>query len=332
MNIIKLGYIGCGLAARDLHLPAVKKMSDKFRIVAASSRNIKNAGEFAELSGAEKFSENYHDILSDSNVDAVVVTYPFTENYKITKDVLSAGKHIMIEKPIAGTIKEAEEMVEWEEKSNLVTMLAENNRYLKSFTTARRYIDEGKIGKPCALVYSNISNYSETGKWLTKSIWRLQSPGGIMLDKESHYFASMRMLLGDIKSIIGHTGSSRPEKGPMDYATISMIFENGAVGTLHDFASVEGFKRKDAVIIGTKGTLFFGDNFESLTITEISGNVIIEEFENDVTNSFVLEFEDYYNCICTNSKPKSSFSEGYKDLQACYTGLMDLERWKGLEL
>jgi predicted dehydrogenase len=182
------------------------------------------------------------------------------------------------------------------------------------------------------MVYSNISNYSETSKWLTESTWRLQSPGGIMLDKETHYFASMRMLLGDIKSIIGYTGSSRSEKGPIDYASISMIFEDGAIGTLHDFASVEGFKRKDVVITGTKGTLFFGDNFESLTITETSGNVITEEFKNDVNNSFILEFEDYHNCISTGSKPKSGFFDGYKDLQACYAGLMDLNRWKRLEL
>jgi predicted dehydrogenase len=307
-------------------------MPDKFKIAAASSRNIKKAKEFAELSGAEKYSENYLDVLSDLNVDAVVVTYPFTENYRITKDVLSAGKHVMIEKPIAGTIQEAKEMAEWGKGSKLVTMLAENHRYLMSFMTARKYIDEGKIGKPCVLVYSNISNYSETSKWLTETTWRLKSPGGIMLDKEVHYFASMRMLLGDIKSVAGYTGSSRPEKGPIDYASISLVFENGAIGTLHDFASIEGFKRKDAVIIGTKGTLFFGDNFESLTITETSGNMITEEFKDDINNSYILEFEDYHHCICTGARPKSDFFEGYKDLQACYTALMDSGCWKSLGL
>jgi predicted dehydrogenase len=332
MDKIRLGFIGSGLVARDLHWPALAKMTDKFEIVGVSSRNVEKARGFAQLCGAANYHTDYHDLLASKDVEAVVIAYPFEMNHLITREALEAGKHVLVEKPLAASMREAKEMVEWEKTVPLVTMTAENFRYHSLFEKARNYIDAGIIGKPHALLYTSISNFDRDRKWLVDSKWRFDCVGGIMLDKEVHYFAMMRMLLGEVKSAIGYAGRAREDIGNTDYVTLHVVFENGAIGTMYDIASVEGYNRNDVVIAGSKGTMLFESDMESLTINESSGNSIRHIMKNDKNESYVREFSDFYDCIRNGKTPKSSFQEGYKDLQLGITALTTNERWDVLSL
>jgi predicted dehydrogenase len=327
-----LGFIGSGLVAQDLHWPALARMTDRFEIIGVSSRNAEKAKGFAQLCGAGNYHTDYHDLLANKDVEAVVIAYPFEMNHLITKEALEAEKHVLVEKPLAANMKEAKEMVEWEKTVPRVTMLAENFRYHSLFEKARKYINEGIIGKPHTLLYTAISNFDRDRKWLVDSKWRFNCVGGIMLDKEVHYFALMRMLLGEVKSAIGYAGCAREDIGNTDYVTLHVVFENGAIGTMYDIASVEGYNRNDVVIIGSKGTMLIESDMETLTINESSGNSIRYIIKNDKTESYVREFSDFYNCIRNDEKPKSSFHEGYRDLQLGITALTTNERWDTLSL
>jgi predicted dehydrogenase len=99
MASIKLGIIGCGIVARDLHWPVINQLREKFIIAHVSSRSEAKAREFASLTGAMRYSTDYHKLLKDEEVEAVVIAYPFKMNYEITKAALEAGKHVLVEKP-----------------------------------------------------------------------------------------------------------------------------------------------------------------------------------------------------------------------------------------
>ena len=113
---IKLGIIGTGLSAKNLHLPALRKLEDKFEITAVCNHTEAKAVEFSKLVGDVRYYLNYKDILADENVDAVDITLPIDLNYKVTVEALKSGKHVFLEKPLAASLIEAKKMLSLKRK------------------------------------------------------------------------------------------------------------------------------------------------------------------------------------------------------------------------
>ncbi|MBQ9941441.1 MAG: Gfo/Idh/MocA family oxidoreductase, partial [Christensenellaceae bacterium] len=259
MRQVKLGFIGCGICARDLHWPALAQLTDKFTVTNVCSRTAEKAARFAALVGAPKYCTHVDELLADPDVEAVMINYPFEMNYELTKKALAAGKHVIVEKPMARDMADAAAMVELEKQTDLVTMIAENYRYRKTITTAKKWIGQGAIGKPAAALVTVYAHFPRDAKWLTESSWRLSCVGGIMLDRDVHWFATMRDLFGEVRHAIGYQSRIREDIGPVDQVSLHMVFENGAMGTFTDIASLEGIDKKPYVLVGSEGTIVIED-------------------------------------------------------------------------
>src|SRR5215217_3589513 len=98
---IRLGIIGTGLAVEKLHWPALKRMTDRFRVVSFCDVARANAEHFAAYSGApmDEYTGDLRDLLRRDDVDAVLVSLPIPLNLPVTRAVLEAGKHVICEKP-----------------------------------------------------------------------------------------------------------------------------------------------------------------------------------------------------------------------------------------
>ena len=107
---IRLGVIGCGLAAKNLHWPTLRQMPDRFQIVAVCNRTPEKAREFAKITGVKKIETDYRRLLEDSGSDAVLVALPIEQNAAVVRDCLVAGKHVLCEKPLAHTLAEARQL------------------------------------------------------------------------------------------------------------------------------------------------------------------------------------------------------------------------------
>ena len=330
MQKIRLGMIGCGLCATTMHTPAQKELSDMFVVTNVSSRNKDKADEFARLCGSKRSCTDYHELLADDSVDAVVVTYPFELNYEVAKHAIEAGKHVMIEKPMAPTMAQAAEMVEWEKSTGLVTMIAENFRYRMAMTEAARYIGEGAIGEPRSMLYTCYGNMDRNIMWIVDSKWRLSSVGGVMLDRDVHYTAVMRMLMGEAKAAIGTWDRMRDDVGPMDTVALHVRFENGGVGSLFDFASITNYNKREIVVVGTKGTVVLSEQCTRLNVYNDSGLSVDEKYATDRADSVRREYEDFHAAITQGRAIRSSFLDGYKDLQLALTPIETNDEWDKL--
>ena len=281
--------------------------------------------------GSPRFCTDAEQLLADSDVDAVVINYPFEMNYELCKKALKAGKHIIVEKPMARDMQEAAAMVELEEQTSLTTMIAENFRYRKSITTARDYIQQGVIGRPAAALVRVLSHFPRDAKWLVESSWRLNCVGGIMLDRDVHWFACMRELFGDVRHAVGYQRKIREDIGPVDQVSLHMVFENGAMGTFTDIASLVGLEEMPFVLVGSEGTITIKD-FSNVTVENQSGFKEVISFPDGDGSGYVEEFEDFYTAITTSSTPRASFAECYKDLQLGLTSLDTNAAWEQLDL
>jgi len=110
MKPIKLGIIGCGIAARNLHWPALQKLKDKFEITMVCNHSEPKARDFAEIVGGVPYVLDYRKLLQSPAVEAVDIVLPIYLNYQVTGDALQAGKHTVVEKPLAANLPDAKQM------------------------------------------------------------------------------------------------------------------------------------------------------------------------------------------------------------------------------
>lgn len=325
MASIKLGIIGCGIVARDLHWPVISQLREKFIVAHVSSRSEAKAREFASLTGAMRYSTDYHKLLKDEEVEAVVIAYPFKMNYEITKAALEAGKHVLVEKPLAGTPEEARNMLELSESTHLVTAVAENYRYRPVFSKIKAYIDDGRIGKPCKVIWNSFGYLPRDFKYVVDTKWRHSSYGGFILDGGVHQMAGLRMIFGNMVKGIAYTTQMQNDVGQPDGITFQFEFENKVSGIYNNYLSAIGYEYRNLVIFGTEGTIILDNKFTDLTVAT-EDQCHLESVQDD--GGYLGEFEDFYEAVRNGSMTKSSFKEAYYDLQACMHALQSVEKWE----
>ncbi len=328
MKTVKLGIIGCGIAAKELHWPVLQELKDKFEITAICNHTEKKAKEFSKILGGVPYVLDYHELLQRSDLEAVDIALPIELNYQVAKDALQAGKHVFLEKPLAAFLSEAEKLLDFEDKNSLVTMVAENYRYRAIFQQVKKYLQQGKIGEPYAVFWNKFVLMTLKDKWATK--WRCNHkyPGGFLTDGGIHFIAGLREMFGDINYGIAFTRGVNSEIGEMDSMSFLFRTDKNVSGVLNTYFSSKGYEIEDSILIsGSQGSILIGNN--TLIVKNEKG-VKSEEIIEGM--GYKEEFEDFYRGICSGKKVKSSFYEAYKDLKVLLGAFNSTDKWKDLEL
>ncbi len=318
MEKIKLGIIGCGIAARKLHYPALQELKNKFEITAVSNHTEKKAKEFSSLTGGVPYFLDYKNLLDRKEIEAVDIALPIHLNYQAAKDALDAGKHVFLEKPLAANLQEAEKMLQFAGKYKTVMLLAENFRYKKLYLRIKEIIEENKIGRPYSVIWSNFDNVNDNE--YGRINWRKhhQYKGGFITDGGVHSIAALRLIFGEITPVSIIVQSANPEVGKVDTCNLQMKFSNGITGSLFLYFSTPYYYENRILIFGEKGTLM-SNGGDSITLKTNFNNDYFEEVKTG--NGFLEEFEDFYSAVKEGTKVKSTFEEGYKDLKTILDAL-----------
>jgi len=327
---VKLGIIGCGIAAQTLHWPALRKLNDKFEVTVVCNHTEQKAKDFSKILGGVPYVIDYHDLLQRSDVEAVDIALPFNLNYQVVRDALSAGKHVIVEKPLAANLSEAKMMLEFASNYSLVTMVAENFRYRPLFQKVKSYLLEGKIGEPYAVFWNAFAFITPENNKYAQTGWRRhpQYKGGFVTDGGIHYVAALRDIFGEISHGIAFTKMVNPELGDIDSMSFQFITNKSIHGILNLFFSSNGYEENTMLISSVRGSILIEGN--KLTLKNESGMVFEEEVEDDM--GYKEEFEDFYMGIRLGRKVKSPFYEGYKDLQVIMAAINSADKWNILEL
>lgn len=319
MNPVKLGIIGCGIAARELHWPALQELKDKFKIVAVCNHSEPKAKQFSEMVGNVPYMLDYRQLLAMSDVEAVDIILPIDLNYQAVKDAAAAGKHIMVEKPLAANLTEAKYMVEVEKNYPLVTMVAENYRYCSVFNQIKQYLKQMKIGEIYAIFWNIFYRMDLENKYAQTS-WRIhhQYPGGFVTDAGIHFVAALRDIFGDIYNISAFTKSVNPAIGELDSLCLQFTTPQKAAGVLNIFCSSNSHNENRLIILGKEGCIIVNEH-DTLIVKRNDKVESIEKFEND--QGYKEEFVDFYSAIRQNHRVKSTFFEAYCDLRVMIEAL-----------
>jgi predicted dehydrogenase len=319
MEPIRLGIIGTGLAAKGLHWPALRKLSAKFKIPVVCNHTEAKAKEFASLAGGVPYVLDYPAVLQNPAVEAVDIILPIHLNYPVVKECLAAGKHVLVEKPLAASLAEGRELVSLASAHpDLVTMVAENYRYERVVREGKRILESGAIGRPYAVFAHSFSHMDFDNKY-AHTQWRLdhQYPGGFILDGGVHYAAILNSWFGNVVPRSGFTRSINPAIGKVDTFSMQFSAGDGIQGVMNWFSSTPGFAERRFIVMGDQGTILL----EGPKITVKRKGEPDQVFDCQDDGGFVAEFEDFYGAVREGKKTQSSFADGYLDMEVIIKGL-----------
>jgi len=310
---IRLGIIGTGIAARDLHWPALRELQNEFEIVALCNHTQAKAESFAELiGGVPRITTDYQELLGWSDVDAVDIALPIALNASVSMAALQAHKHVFLEKPIAADVASAHEVVAAAEKHpDLVLLVGENQRYDERFRHARRLLDRGRIGRPVMLHLDNLSPLRPDNPYAATT-WRLDPEhlGGYLSDGGVHATAGLHVLAGRIDRVQGMITTFRPDQDPTDTLLANLHFESGAIGHLTYSVGVAREEPSPVRVYGTSGSIAIHD--DHLTVTTTDGDEHIDC--SGAENPYKLELLDFYRAVRDGKTPDVTPQDALADL------------------
>ncbi len=229
---LKMALVGCGAISR-VHLPAIREGAPRIEITAAIDADPARAEALARETGARAFT-SLEEGLARGEFDAVDLMLPHDLHEEAAVRAFAAGKHVLLEKPLATALDACERILAAWRRAGTVFLVAENTQYWPEVLEAKRLLDDGAIGDvvtargsfaipPLAAYYGG------------DRPWRLDNRaagGGIVLDTGSHWIRPLRMLLGEVDEVVGALG--RPYAAMQGESLVRALlrFRSGVVAVL----------------------------------------------------------------------------------------------------
>ncbi|MFC6603798.1 Gfo/Idh/MocA family protein [Ectobacillus funiculus] len=325
-----MGVIGCGSIAQHRHLPEYAANAH-VEIVAVCDINEERAKKTAEKYGATAYT-SYEELVKSGTVDAVSVCTPNYLHAPISIAALEAGLHVLCEKPMAISQKEAEDMIAAANASGKKLMIAHNQRFVASHQKARQLIESGEIGK----IYSFRTAFGHPGPegWSAdgKESWFFQKEKafiGAMGDLGVHKTDLLRYVLGEEITEVGAfiETSAKSFADVDDTAVCVLKTESGIIGTLAASWSYVGKEDNSTIIYGEKAILRLEDDSTySLVAQYANGQVVKYELGKIQSNesggqgsSHVVDH--FVECVVEDKQPLITGEEGMKSLAVILAAL-----------
>jgi len=186
METLTVGVIGAGDVAQAAHMPSLAK-NPKVELVAVADVDMLAAKSAAERFDIPKVVADYHEIVDDPSINVVDICVPHYLHYEITMNALNEGKHVILEKPIAITLEQADRMIETAHELGLWLLVDLNQRYLPIHQKVKEFIDDGTLGTAFlvnAMVMGDVLQLmNDPYSW--KGTWD-RAGGGAFLDTGTH--------------------------------------------------------------------------------------------------------------------------------------------------
>ena len=232
---VRVGIVGCGSIARHRHAPELAR-NPQARIVAFADRVPARAQECAAKYGGAGIPD-WEDLVTRSDIDAVVVCTPNAFHAPITIAALKAGKHVLCEKPMATSDAEARAMIAAAQKAGKFLMIGHNQRLAPLHVKAKQLIDEASSARSSPSAPPSPTPARRAGASRAPTGWffdKKQAFVGSMGDLGVHKADLLRWLLGEeiveVAAMVGHL--DKPMGDVDDNAVCLLRTASGAVGTL----------------------------------------------------------------------------------------------------
>lgn len=326
MNAVNIGLIGAGEIAQNFHLPIHFRLPN-VNLFAIYDRNKSKAQHIAEKYNIPNVCSSIEEMLNLDELEAVDLCTSTDVHAEFAVAAIEAGKHTLIEKPIARNYQEAQQIYDAEQKSDVKVMIATNQRFRYDAKMLKSYVLNDEIGE---IFYVQ-------GSWLQQkrsAEWRQQiekSGGGVLVDLGISLIDSLMWIsdFPEISSVSANTFKHLTTKVE-DVCIANIKFANGSIATMEMSWSLFSSRNSFAFnVYGSKGSAKInpiqlykvtGDIYQPVTNTDLHSNMEI------FRKSFESEIKHFINAVQGFSPVVSTVREAViimKIIDAMYQSAKD---------
>ncbi len=277
-QILKFALVGCGRISSK-HADSLVNHIDNAELIAVSDPQ----GDRAEVLG-KKYGVNYYkdyvDMLNKEDVDIVSILTESGNHAKHAIDVVKRfKKHILVEKPMALTLKDADEMIRVCDENGVKLFVVKQNRYNLPVMKVREALESGKFGRmvmgTVRVRWCRPQRYYDQDEW--RGTWEMD--GGVFTNQASHHVDLLEWMLGEPVSVFAKSRTALADIETEDTGVAIIKFESGALGVVEATTAVRPKDLEGSLsLMGEKGSIEIGGfavnelktwNFEGESIEDL---------------------------------------------------------------
>lgn len=259
MAPLRVAIIGCGRIAR-IHAEGYEQHSDLWQVSVTCDNNLSAAEALAQSFPDCTAVNDWRAVLDRADVDAVDICLPHDLHKPVAVAAAEAGKHVLIEKPLARNMEEAVAIVEAAERAGVTLMVAHNQRYMPQHRQVKELLERGTFGDLlCVRADLNQDLILQTERMGGSAHWlhkKQGAGGGAIISGSIHKLDLFRWLFGEVKRVGSFQRTVSGRLQGEDVAVTMLEFDSGLVGEIVSLYACRHARWGEMMIIhGTHGTL-----------------------------------------------------------------------------
>jgi myo-inositol 2-dehydrogenase/D-chiro-inositol 1-dehydrogenase len=308
---VNIGLIGAGRIGK-MHAEHLAFRVPDANLIAVADVFVEAAEKCAANCQIPSAFQDYHRILDDPDIDAVVICSSTDTHAQIIEEAAAAGKHIFCEKPIDHNLARIDRALAAVDKAGVKLQIGFNRRFDPSFKRVRDLVAEGKIGKPHIVRITSRDPQPPPIEYVKVS-------GGIFLDMTIHDFDMARYLINDEVTEIFAAGGvlvdpAIGKAGDIDTTIITLRYANGTIGTIDNSRkAVYGYDQR-VEVFGSEGAITVSNNTRDSAVLSsadgVHGSLPLFFFIERYTEAYIAEMKAFIECIQQDKTPSVTGVDG----------------------
>ena len=322
-QVLKFGIVGCGVISK-IHAKSIQAIDDA-RLVGVYDANVESAKIFAAAFSCD-FFESYEEMLASPDIQAVCICTPSGLHAPLAIQAAGAGKHIVVEKPMAITHEQISELTEVVKEKGVKVAVISQLRFTDAVRQIKTAIENDVLGK--ILMVNAEMKYYRSPEYYASSSWRgtyAMDGGGALMNQGIHGIDLLLYLAGDVKSVSAVCKTLVKDIEVEDTACMVVEYENGAIGTIQGATSIEPGYPRVIEICGTKGSIALEE--DRIIRWDIDGKSLsADEIKESGYNSFrtpegfdihnhQLQISDFIKAVREDREPLVNVEQGRRAVE-----------------
>jgi UDP-N-acetyl-2-amino-2-deoxyglucuronate dehydrogenase len=318
---LKFGIIGCGRISGK-HVDAIINNKDKAELVAVYdiveelAVDRKNQYESSIKGSNVKVYTDYDEFLNDENIDVVTIASISGYHAKHAIASLNHNKHVLIEKPMALSIEDADKIIKIGKKNNKKICVSHQNRFRPAIQKLRRAIDEGRFGR---LIHGSARTlWSRDDEYYRQASWRGTKAldGGTLMNQCIHNIDLLQWIMGgEVQRISSEIDTFIRNIETEDFGAILIRFKNGSIGIVEGSVCLYPRNLEETLsIFGEKGTVVIKNGKIDTWRFQDERNYDIIQYDETKPSHTPL-YKDYIDAIINDREPLVNGEEGKKAVE-----------------
>ena len=275
MKEIQVGVIGCGYWGPNLIRNFNENPHTDIRY--ACDLELESLNKIKLRYPSVIMTRNYRDLLHDKDLQVIAVATPVHTHYKLASEILSAGKHLLIEKPLAASVKEAEKLLNLAQKKNLMLFVDHTFIYTGAVGKMKDFISSGELG--------NLFYFDS----VRVNLGLFQSDVNVVWDLASHDVSIMDHIIPDQPKSVVAMGGSHTDNGIEDIAYVTVKFDGELMAHFH-INWMSPVKIRRIIIGGSKKMIVFDDLDPAEKIKIYDKGIVFAKADRELIYQNIIQY------------------------------------------